>query len=310
MLLSGEYRGGDGGMLNAIAGGDRRRVVDGHHHLWRYNAAEYGWIDERMRVLQQDFVPDHLDAAMRSAGVDVSVAVQARQTLEETRMLLTSAAHTTRIAAVVGWLPLGDAAGLAAALKEFAGASVLAGARHVVQGEPAGFLDDAAFNEGLHSITEAGLSYDLLIRADQLSEATRFVDRHGETRFVLDHMAKPLIAAGVLEPWASDIRELAQRPNVFCKVSGMVTEAAWDRWSLADLRPYLDIVIEAFGTERLMAGSDWPVCLVASSYAQWWTALRTYFAAFTDTQRDGIFGGNAEHFYRLTMPHLNAEVTG
>lgn len=292
-------------MESEVTGRERSLVVDAHHHLWRYNATEYEWIDDRMRMLQRDFLPNDLDAAMRSAGVDISVAVQARQTLAETRMLLAAAAGSTRIGAVVGWLPLADSAALAAALQEFAGESTLTGLRHVVQGEPAGFLEGSAFNEGVQTATEAGLSYDLLIRADQLNEGTQFVDRHPATRFVLDHLAKPLIAAGVLEPWAAEIRELARRPNVFCKVSGMVTEAAWDRWSLADLRPYLDTVVEAFGIERLMAGSDWPVCLVASSYQQWWMTLRSYFAAFSDAERSACFGGNAMSFYRIAAPYAH-----
>ena len=257
-------------------------VIDAHHHLWRYNAAEYDWIEDRMASLRRDFTAADLETAMDGAGIDFSVAVQARQSLEETLALLAVAAAHTRVAAVVGWLPLADRAALETALRELAPFAKLAGVRHVVQGEPAGFLEGREFNQGLCVLTEAGLAYDLLVRADQLQETARFVDRHPQQSFVLDHLAKPSIATSILEPWKTDLAELALRPNVLCKLSGMVTKAAWDRWSLETLRPYLDTAVEAFGTDRLLAGSDWPVCLLASGYEQWWTTLGSYFTSFSE----------------------------
>ncbi len=231
-------------------------TIDAHHHLWRYTATEFDWIDDRMAALRRQDRPRKSRAAARSASVDRTIAVQARQSLEETDMLLGVAATSTLIAGVVGWLPLGDSAALRRVLDRYAGNPLLVGARHVVQGEPAGFLDGPAFNEGITTLQDAGLSYDLLLRADQLEEATRFVDRHPEQRFVVDHVAKPRIAEGVLEPWSRHIRELARRENVWCKLSGMVTEDDWECWSPESLRPYLDTAVEAFGTSRLMAGSD------------------------------------------------------
>ena len=274
-------------------------VVDAHHHLWRYTASQFPWIDDRMAALQRDFSPADLMHAMQSAAVDRTVAVQARQSHEETATLLHAAAAHPQIAAVVGWLPLADRPALEKSLTLHGSHPLLAGARHVVQDEPPGFLHDPAFNVGVDLLTQADLAYDLLLRADQLEEAAIFVDRHPNQRFVLDHMAKPRIAAGVLHPWKTHLTRLAARPNLSCKVSGLVTEAHWNCWSPQNLKPYLDAAVDAFGTDRLMAGSDWPVCLLSSTYAHWWTTLRIYFAAFSREQQTAIFGGNATSFYRL-----------
>jgi L-fuconolactonase len=176
----------------------------------------------------------------------------------------------------------------------------LKGLRHVVQAEPAGFLHGHAFNHGVSTLAPRGLVYDVLIYERQLDEAIRFVDRHPQQVFVLDHVAKPRIAAAELEPWRTNIRELAKRDNVSCKISGLVTEDHWSSWSLESLRPYLETVLEAFGPTRLMAGSDWPVCLVASSYAGWWEVLRTYFAGLSADEQAAIFGATATRVYNLT----------
>ncbi len=260
---------------------------------------EFGWLDEPMAELRRDFLPKDLDVDLASAGVDGTVAVQARQSLEETRWLCGLADGSESIRGVVGWAPIA-APEFAGVLEGVRGLPRLVGLRHVVQGEATGFLDGPAFNAGIALLAGAGLTYDLLILERQLEETVRFVDRHPAQAFVVDHVAKPRIAAGELEPWRSQMRELARRPNVMCKVSGMVTEADWRNWSLEGLRPYLDVCVDSFGPARLMAGSDWPVCLVASSYAGWWAALREYFAGFTEAERDAIFGGNAIAFYELS----------
>jgi L-fuconolactonase len=273
------------------------RRIDAHHHLWHYTPEEYEWIGEEMMPLRRDFLPEDLRAALRSANVDATIAVQARQTVEETRWLLACAVEAPEIAAVVGWLPL-KADNLSSLLDEVSSPR-LAGLRHVVQGEPDGFLDNPAFDRGIAHLTARGLTYDVLIFERQLAETIRFVDRHPHQQFVLDHAAKPRIAASELEPWATLIRNLAQRPNICCKISGLVTEAQWNAWNLDTLRPYLDICVEAFGSDRLLAGSDWPVCLVASSYADWWATLEEYFAAFSASEKEKIFGANAAAFYHL-----------
>jgi L-fuconolactonase len=226
------------------------------------------------------------------------VAVQARQTLEETRWLLELARSCEAIRGVVGWAPLA-APDFEAAVSALVTDPKLVGLRHIVQAELEDFLDGADFNRGVHAMQEFGLVYDVLVVERQLDEAIRFVDRHPQQPFVLDHLAKPKIATAVVEPWRTRIRELSKRGNVSCKLSGMVTEDSWSRWSIESLRPYLDTVVEAFGPDRLMAGSDWPVCLVATSYPRWWQTLHNYFADFSKDERAKIFGATATRIYDL-----------
>lgn len=272
--------------------------IDAHHHLWRYSASEYGWIDETMGALRRDFLPSDLAQEMSAAGVDGAIAVQARQTLEETRWLLDLADQNATIRGVVGWVPLvGEE--LSAPLEEFSGRSKLKGLRHIVQAEPDDFLVREDFNLGISRMQETGLVYDILIYERHLPQAIRFVDSHPNQEFVLDHIGKPRIREGVLEPWAEKMRELSRRDNVSCKLSGMVTEADWNAWTVESLRRYLDVTVEAFGPKRLMAGSDWPVCLVASGYAKWFGLLEKYFAGYGEQEREAIFGGNAMRVYKL-----------
>src|SRR5579871_676182 len=273
--------------------------IDAHHHLWRYSAAEYGWIDESMSALQRDFLPKDLVAVMASAGVDGAVTVQARQTLEETRWLLGLADECAAIRGVVGWAPIAgeDFPGV---MEEFADREKLKGLRHVIQGEKdENYILREDFSSGIRAMLGSGLVYDILIYERHLPQTIEFVDRHPEQVFVLDHVAKPMIREGLMEPWAARMRELGKRENVWCKVSGMVTEADWAGWSSEGLRPYLDVVVEAFGVTRLMAGSDWPVCLVASEYGRWFEVLREYFRGFSETERDAVFGGAATEVYQL-----------
>ena len=274
-------------------------TIDAHHHLWRYTPQEYGWIDEPMQALQRDFLPVDLAAAMQTAGIDGTVAVQARQTLEETRWLLDLAEQTTTIRGVVGWAPIAGEE-FPACMEEFDGRTKLKGLRHVIQGEKdEHYILREDFNSGIRTMLGSGLVYDILIYERHLPQTIDFIDEHPEQVFVLDHIAKPLIAAGLVEPWASHMRELARRENVWCKLSGMVTEAKWDAWTPDTLRPYLEVAVEAFGPARLMAGSDWPVCLVASGYAQWFEVLRSYFAGFSEAERASVFGGTAIEVYGL-----------
>ncbi len=273
--------------------------IDAHHHLWRYTPQEYGWIDEEMKALRRDFLPADLTEAMASAGIDGTVAVQARQTLEETRWLLDLAENNDAIRAVVGWAPIAGEE-FPACMEEFDGRAKLKGLRHVIQGEKdEHYILREDFNSGIRTMLGSGLVYDILIYERHLEDTIHFVDEHPNQIFVLDHVAKPLIAGGVMEPWATRMRELGKRENVWCKVSGMVTEAKWDAWSPETLKPYLDVAVEAFGPARLMAGSDWPVCLVASGYAQWWGLLEEYFAGFSETEKAAVFGGNAVEVYGL-----------
>jgi L-fuconolactonase len=276
----------------------RPTVIDAHHHLWRYFAAQFGWIDDSMAALRRDFLLADLLTELEHAGIDGAITVQAQQTLEETRWLLNLAQGCEAIRGVVGWVPIATP-DFEASMDELTTNPKLVGLRHVVQSEPKGFLDGTNFNRGISALQKIGLAYDLLILEGQLEEAIRFVDRYPQQNFVIDHLAKPKIAAGELEPWRTRIRELSKRTNVCCKISGMATEDSWSSWSIESLRPYLDVVVESFGTDRLMAGSDWPVCLVATSYARWWQVLRNYFADFSNDEQANIFGATAARFYNL-----------
>lgn len=278
---------------------DKVETIDAHHHLWRYTPEEYGWIDEEMSALRRDYLPADLIEAMATAGIDGTVAVQARQTMAETHWLLDLADKTDAIRGVVGWA---DIAGeeFPACMEEFDGRAKLKGLRHVIQGEKdEHYILREDFNSGIRTMLGSGLVYEILIHERHLPDTIYFVDEHPEQVFVLDHVAKPLIAGGVLEPWAARMRELGLRENVWCKLSGMVTEADWKNWTPETLKPYLDVAVEAFGPERLMAGSDWPVCLVASEYARWFKVLREYFAGFSEADRAAVFGGTAIEVYQL-----------
>ena len=273
--------------------------IDAHQHFWRYDPAEYGWISDSMRLLRRDFLPPDLRRAAAEAGVQGAVSVQARQTVRETRFLLDLARDDGFLRAVVGWVPLVEP-GVAGILEEFADESKFKGCRHVLQDEADDdFMLRADFNAGIRAVTAAGLVYDVLIFERHLPQTLEFVDRHPDQVFVLDHIAKPRIREGSFETWRARMRELAKRPRVYCKISGMVTEADWSAWTEADLRPYLDVVLEAFGPSRLMFGSDWPVCLVATSYERWARFVAGFAAALGEPERDRILGGTAAEAYGL-----------
>jgi len=240
-------------------------VIDSHHHFWNYDPVEYDWIDESKQAIRRSFLPGDLKAEIDQAGVDGVVSVQARQIVKETDDLLKYADENDFIKGVVGWVPLADP-NISEVLDRYSDAKKLKAVRHVVQGEPDGFLDGEAFNQGIEKLRDHNLVYDVLILERQLEESIRFVDRHSDQPFVLDHIAKPQIKIDQLEPWRRNIQELSKRDNITCKISGMVTEADYNDWTEDQLLPYLDTVLEAFGPDRLMFGSDWPVCLVACGY--------------------------------------------
>ena len=274
--------------------------IDSHHHLWQYTASEYGWINDSMQSIQRDFLPDDLDAALRSANIDGAVTVQTQHSLEETNWLLSLAEQSSLIKGVVGWADLASTA-FEEQLSVLRRRPKLRGLRHIIQGEPDdNFILRADFNHGITRLLPTGLVYDVLIFERHLPQAIKFVDRHPSQVFVVDHVAKPRIKESQLEPWARNIRALAERENVFCKVSGMVTEADWSNWTEGDLRPYWEIVLESFGPQRLMFGSDWPVCLVASAYAQWVEVVQHWTSEFSTTERDRLFGGTASEVYGLS----------
>jgi L-fuconolactonase len=278
--------------------------IDSHQHFWRYSAAEYEWIDDSMSVLRRDFLPSDARREMDLAGIDACVAVQARQTLEETRWLLELADAATFIAAVVGWVDL-QADDAEAQLARFATHAKLVGVRHIVQSEPdPRFLLRPAFCRGIALLEERHLTYDILIYPRHLPAAIELVSRFPRQRFVLDHLAKPEVRTGEIREWERHIRELAEARNVWCKVSGLVTEADWTRWTASDVRPYLDVAFECFGAERLLAGSDWPVCTVAAGYGRTMSLLTDYLEHRPSSERDAVLGGNAARFWGLPAGEL------
>lgn len=274
--------------------------LDSHQHFWRYQASEHGWIDESMSAIRRDFLPEDAKREMDAAGVGGSIAVQARQTLEETAWLLDLAADAPFIRGVVGWIDL--QADVDAQLARFAGVRALVGVRHIVQGEADGFLERPAFLAGVDRLAEHGLTYDILVHARQLAAAVCFARRFPRQRFVLDHLGKPDVRGGGFAEWRRHIGALAALPNVWCKLSGLVTEADWHSWTPAGLRPYLDGALEAFGPSRVMIGSDWPVCLVAAPYKDVIALVSDAIADYSTDERGQILGGNAQEFWQLEGP--------
>ena len=276
-------------------------TIDAHHHLWKYSAAEYGWISPEMRAIRRDFLPEDLEKLMHHFGIQGTVAVQARQSIEETKWLLDLAARHEIIRGVVGWIPLTEGAAVKRRLEPFAGNRKLKGVRHVIQDEadPRYILRED-FNAGVSALREFGLRYDILIFERHLPAAIEFVDRHPNQVFILDHVAKPRIKERVLSPWDRNMRELAKRQNVYCKLSGMVTEADPKRWRPADLKPYIDVALSAFGPKRLMYGSDWPVMLLAAEYVQWHDLVRHAIEKLSAAEQERILGGTAAEAYGLT----------
>jgi len=273
--------------------------IDAHHHCWRYTPEEFDWITDDMSSIRRNFYPADLAPSLAATGLDGTVAVQARQTVEETLQLLEHTHRHRFIKGVVGWVPLTDpkVAGLLDQLRE---EKNLKGVRHVLQGEPDAYMADPAFNAGLREVAAHGLSYDLLVRAPQLPAAIALVDLHPALPIVLDHIAKPVIAGPPPAEWRRHIAELARRPNVCCKFSGLVTEVPGWAWTPELLWPYFDVVLAAFGADRLMFGSDWPVCLVATEYTRWYRFIESCVTGLAPAERDLILGGTATRFYRLT----------
>ncbi len=275
--------------------------IDAHHHLWKYSSAEYGWIAPEMRAIRRDFLPEDLEPLMHHFDIDGTVAVQARQTEEETAWLLDLAGKHPVIRGVVGWVPLTDGAQVKRSLERFAGNPKLRGVRHVVQDEPdPGYILRRDFNEGVSALHEFGLRYDILIFERHLPAAIEFVDRHPKQTFILDHVAKPRIKDGTLSPWDRNMRELAKRQNVYCKLSGMITEADPQHLTPQILQPYIDVVLAAFGPRRIMYGSDWPVMLLAGNdYARWYRTVTVAIEKLSKSEQARIMGGTAVEAYGI-----------
>lgn len=273
--------------------------IDAHQHFWRHDPAIHSWMDDRMVTLRRNYLPEDLIPLLENEGIGGCIAVQADSSTCENDFLLQLADANEWILGVVGWVDL-QSPQLSEQLDRWCPHPRAVGVRHIVQDEPDDrFLDHETFRQGVRSLAARGQTYDLLIYERQLPAAIDFVRAIPEVPMVLDHIAKPRIADGALEPWASQLRELAQSANLHCKLSGMVTEANWKQWSPADLAPYIETAIETFGTDRLMFGSDWPVCRLAAEYPQVKNLVEPYLATLSATERAAIEGDNARRFYRL-----------
>lgn len=277
--------------------GAKPERIDAHHHLWKYSLEEYPWMLDGMDAIRRDFLIEELNEVRRQARINGVVTVQARQTMAETDWLLDLASRHEFMRAVVGWVPLIDP-DVGLLLERYSNHPKLRAVRHVLHDE----ADDCYmlredFNKGISLLKDFGLCYDILIFERHLPQTMKFVDRHPKQVFILDHSAKPRIRDYALSPWREQIRELAKRENVYCKLSGLVTEASWSNWTEADLQPYIEIVLDHFEAKRVMFGSDWPVSLVACSYRKWVDIVTRAVSKLSPTEQDSVFGETAKQAY-------------
>ncbi|WP_128544706.1 amidohydrolase family protein [Larkinella soli] len=273
-------------------------TIDAHQHFWFYDPERDTWITEEMQRIRRDFLPSDLEPVLKQNGIDGCVAVQAAQSEDETLFLVQLAQAYSFIRGVVGWVDL-RAGNLYDRLEYFSQFEELKGFRHVVQAEPEDFMTRPEFIRGVRQLTAFDFTYDILIYPNQLKAALHLVRAVPEVPFIIDHLAKPYIKDGRITTWANFMAAIAKQPNVLCKVSGMVTEADWKGWKKEDFYPYLDVVFENFGPDRVVFGSDWPVCLVAAEYEQMKGILDEYTARFDEETRRKVYGANAVKFYNL-----------
>jgi L-fuconolactonase len=276
------------------------KKVDAHQHFWKFEPVRDSWITEDMAVIRQDFGPEDLQPVLEQHGFDGCVLVQSAEPEHENEFLLEQAGKHVFIKGVVGWVDF-FAESLEERLAQYAKFEKLKGFRYILQGaEDRALMLRPEFMQGIRKLLQHGFTYDVLIFPDQLKYTVEFVAAFPDQPFVIDHMAKPYIKDGKIDEWKRDIKAVAKHENVCCKVSGMVTEADWKNWKKADFTPYMDAVVEAFGTDRLLYGSDWPVCLVAATYGGMLAIVQDYFSAFSREEQDAVFGGNAVRFYNLS----------
>jgi L-fuconolactonase len=272
--------------------------IDSHQHFWKYNRVNHAWINDEMHVIQKDFFPTQLKSILDQNKIGGCVTVQVDQTREENDFLLGLADQYDFIKGVVGWVDL-RSENLDEDLQRLQSKSKLKGFRHIVQGEPNGFLSNTQFVNGVRKLADYEFTYDLLVYHHQLEEAVQFVRQLDDNAIVIDHIAKPAIKVGEINTWKRHMKALASFENVYCKISGMVTEADWKNWKQDHFTPYLDSIFEIFGTNRIMYGSDWPVCLVAASYEQQLGIIQRYLSGFSEGEKRMVMGDNAKTFYNL-----------
>jgi L-fuconolactonase len=272
--------------------------IDSHQHFWKFDPVQHSWINKEMAVIRKDFLPADLEPVLKKYGFEGCVSVQVDHSLADTKFLLDFADKNSFIKGVVGWVDLTSPA-LPDTLAEFRVRKKLKGFRHILQGQPKGVMLEPRFILGVNTACKAGYTYDLLIYHHQFSEALEFLSATTDCPVVIDHIAKPPIRSREKSQWAADIDAAASFKNVYCKLSGMVTEADWNNWKPADLLPYMDVVFEKFGTKRIMYGSDWPVCLVAASYEQQLSVVTEYISGLSSDEQADVMGRNAARFYKL-----------
>lgn len=273
--------------------------IDSHQHFWKFDPVRDNWINDEMKVIQKDFLPDDLEPILKQNGFDGCVAVQSDQSEAENHFHFMNAEEFNFIKGIVGWVDL-QAKTVEERLQYYFQFKKIKGFRHILQGEPQrDVMLQPAFMNGISLLQKYNFTYDILIFKDQLRYLPKFVSLFPDQRFVIDHIAKPVIKDGEIEEWTDDMKEVAQFENVYCKISGMVTEADWKNWKKEEFKPYIDTVVEAFGMNRIMFGSDWPVCLVAASYSQMLGIVEDYFASFSKDEQEKFFGVNAMKFYNL-----------
>jgi L-fuconolactonase len=281
-----------------VDGGGAIEVIDAHVHFWKYDKKRYDWIDKNMKILQEDHLPEHFSLTAKRNEIGGVVAVQADQSEYETHFLVELAKTHPIIRGVVGWVDL-QAENVAERLQYFSQYPIIKGYRHIVQGEPIDFLDRENFRRGVRALQPFGYTYDILVFHHQLQPALNFASSFPDMKLVIDHCAKPDIRHKKIDEWAALMKEMGKLPHVCCKISGLFTEAKWKDWSAADFYPYLDVVFEAFGTDRLLFGSDWPVMLLSGIYVQWKSLVEKYMENFPEEEKQKVFGLNASQFYNL-----------
>ncbi|CAL66674.1 amidohydrolase family protein [Christiangramia forsetii] len=271
--------------------------IDAHQHFWKYNPEKHSWISDDMKVIQKDFLPEDLKPICKKEGIAGCVVVQADQTEDETNFLLDLAEKHDFIKAVVGWIDL-RSPDLEERLEHYRKYEKLKGFRHVVQDEPdVNFMKLADFQKGIASLEKYGFTYDILIFPSQMEAALATVKKFPKQKFVIDHIAKPDIKNGKIDEWKEKMKTLASHKNVYCKVSGMVTEADLEKWEYSDFAPYLDVIFDGFGSERIMFGSDWPVCLLGGSYSEVKGILENYIKPLSEREKEDVWGRTAQNFY-------------
>lgn len=274
--------------------------IDAHQHFWKYDPIKDSWIDENMKAIRRDFLPKDLAPILENNDVDGCIAIQADQSEQETEFLLGLAKNNSFIKGVVGWVDL-RADNIEERLAHYSSNNFLKGVRHIVQAEADDFMLEGKFQHGISLLMQFGLTYDILVLPPQLPATIQFVNKFPSQKFVIDHMAKPNIKKGEMFAWKKNMEELAKSQNVFCKVSGLVTEADWKNWKKEDFTKYLDVIFNSFGVDRILYGSDWPVCLLAAEYENQLEVLSEYMVNYSSEDKARIMGGNANNFYNLNL---------